>query len=378
MRLIAYCPTSNFRGPASLSPLRCPMTGAPLEYTDLPDFVPAAIDTREMGIWRYSSFLPVVATNQARVTLGEGWTPLIRDEWAGLSLHWKIDALMPTGSYKDRGVCVMVNWLKGLGYEVLVDDSSGNAGASLACYAARAGLRSVIFVPEVAPEPKKAQVSIYGGELVEVPGPRAEATKAAEAMSYNSRDLAYASHAWHPAFLLGQMTVAYEIWEQLGRLVPDWIVAPVGHGGTLLGAWRGFQHLRRSGVTSKLPRLLAVQAEPYTPIYEAFQNHWAEIRPELHMRTITADGITISHPVRWAALLEAIQFSKGTVMAVTEEEVKEAHQGLAARGLFVEPTSATIAAALRKRDGDLIKARDVVVGILTGHGLKRPPMLATP
>ncbi len=148
------------------------MTGAPLEYTDLPDFVPAAIDTREMGIWRYSSFLPVVATNQARVTLGEGWTPLIRDEWAGLSLHWKIDALMPTGSYKDRGVCVMVNWLKGLGYEVLVDDSSGNAGASLACYAARAGLRSVIFVPEVAPEPKKAQVSIYGGELVEVPGPR--------------------------------------------------------------------------------------------------------------------------------------------------------------------------------------------------------------
>ena len=121
--------------------------------------------------------------------------------------------------------------------------------------------------------------------------------------------------------------------------MPDWIVAPVGHGGTLLGAWRGFQHLRRSGVTSKLPRLLAVQAEPYTPIYEAFHNHWTEIRPELHMRTITADGITIGHPVRWAALLEAIQFSKGTVIAMSEEEVKEAHQGLAAHGLFVEPTA---------------------------------------
>jgi threonine synthase len=126
-----------------------------------------------------------------------------------------------------------------------------------------------------------------------------------------------------------------------------------------------------------LPRLLAVQADPYTPIYEAFHNHWAEIRPAVHMRTITADGITISHPVRWAALLEAIQFSKGTVIAVSEEEVKEAHQGLATRGLFVEPTSATIAAALRKREGDLIKPRDMVVGILTGHGLKRPPMLAT-
>lgn len=377
-RLIAYCPTSSFRCPAASSPLRCPLTGAPLEYTDLPDFVPAAIDTREMGIWRYAALLPVVAPSAARVTLGEGWTPLVRDEWAGLPLHWKIDALMPTGSYKDRGICVMVNWLKGLGYQVLADDSSGNAGASLACYAARAGLRSVIFVPQVAPEPKKAQVSVYGGELVEVPGPRAEATKAAEAMTYNSRELAYASHAWHPAFLLGQMTVAWEIWEQLGRQVPDWIVAPVGHGGTLLGAWRGFQHLRRSGVTAKLPRLLAVQAEPYTPICEAFHNQWGEIRPILHMRTISADGITISHPVRWAALLDALQFSKGTVISVDEEEVKEAHLDLAARGLFVEPTSATIAAALRKRGSDLIKPRDVVVGILTGHGLKRPPMSATP
>ncbi len=372
--LIAYCPTSNFRCPAELSPLRCPITGAPLEYNDLPDFVPAAIDTREMGMWRYSAFLPVVRPGQTRVTLGEGWTPLIRDEWAGLPLHWKIDALMPTGSYKDRGICVMVNWLKALGYEVLVDDSSGNAGASLACYAARAGLRSVIFVPEVAPEPKKAQVSIYGGELVEVPGARAEATKAAEAMTYNSRQMAYASHSRHPAFLLGQMTVAWEIWEQLGRTVPDWIVAPVGHGGTLLGAWRGFQHLRRSGITSKLPHLLAVQADPYTPIYDAFHNQWAEIRPAPHMRTIAADGITISHPARWGALLEALQYSKGTVLSVNEEEVVSAHQDLAGRGLFVEPTSATIAAALRKRPGDLIKSRDVVVGILTGHGLKRLPM----
>lgn len=372
--MIAYCPTSSFRCPADYNPLHCPVTGAPLEYNSIPDFVPAAIDSRETGIWRYKAFLPVVREDEARVTLGEGWTPLVADEWADLSLHWKIDALMPTGSYKDRGVSVMVNWLKGLGYEVLVDDSSGNAGASLACYAARGGLRSIIFVPEVAPEPKKAQVSIYGGELVEVPGPRAEATKAAEAMTYNSREMAYASHAWHPAFLLGQMTVAWEIWEQLGRNVPDWIVAPVGHGGTLLGAWRGFQHLRMSGVTDKLPHLLAVQAEPYTPICDAFSNQWKEIRPAYYTRTIAADGITIGHPVRWAALLKAIQFSKGSAIAVNEEEVIQAHLDLAARGLFVEPTSATIAAALRKRPKELIKPDEVVVGILTGHGLKRSPV----
>ena len=287
----AYCPTSKFRCPALEAPLHCPMTGAPLEYSDAPRFAPEAIDPTEIGLWRYAAMLPVVHPGQTRVTLGEGWTPLIHDEWAGLPISWKLDALMPTGSYKDRGVSVMVNWLKGLGYTTLVDDSSGNAGASLACYAGRAGLSSCIFVPTTAPEPKKAQVSIYGGELVEVPGGRAETTKAAEAATYNSRNIAYASHAWHPAFLLGQMTVAWEIWEQLGRVVPDWLVAPTGHGGTLLGAWRGFQHLRSSGVTNKLPKLIAVQATPYTPVYDAFHNDWEQIHPDQHMERISADGI---------------------------------------------------------------------------------------
>ena len=259
---------------------------------------------------------------------------------------------MPTGSYKDRGVCVMVNWLaKGLGYEVLVDDSSGNAGASLACYATRRiGAQSFLY-PRWPLNPRRSSPSTAASWSKCLA--RAEATKAAEAMTYNSRELAYASHAWHPAFLLGQMTVAWEIWEQLGRLVPDWIVAPVGHGGTLLGAWRGFQHLRRSGVTSKLPRLLAVQAEPYTPIYDAFHNHWAEIRPALHMPHDCRRRYYHQPSRALAVLLEAIQFSKGTVIAVNEEEVRLAHQELATRGLFVEPTSATIAAA-HKRDGELI------------------------
>jgi threonine synthase len=353
------------------------MTGAPLEYEELPLFDPASIQTAETGIWRYAAMLPVVSPGEARVTLGEGWTPLIRDEWAGIPVMWKTDALMPTGSYKDRGVCVLVNWLKGLGYETLVDDSSGNAGASLACYAGRAGLQACIFVPVTAPEPKKAQIAVYGGELVEVPGPRSDATKAAEAMAYSSRAMAYASHAWHPAFLLGQMTVAWEIWEQMGGAVPDWLIAPTGHGGTLLGAWRGFQHLRASGITQKLPRLIAVQAEPYTPLYDAFHGDWAEIHPDPHMERISADGIAISYPVRWHALLEAIRYSRGTVMAVTDDEVVAAHRQLAVRGLFVEPTSATIAAAMKRLPANTIKPRETVVGILTGHGLKNPPQVSS-
>ncbi|MFN3983534.1 MAG: pyridoxal-phosphate dependent enzyme, partial [Caldilinea sp.] len=157
--------------------------------------------------------------------------------------------------------------------------------------------------------------------------------------------------------------------------VPDWLVAPAGHGGTLLGAWRGFQHLRVSGVTNRLPRLLAVQAEPYTPLYDAFVSGASAVEPTPHVQTISADGIAISYPVRWRALLDAIRFSRGVAMAVNEREVVAAHTELATRGVFVEPTSATIAAALQKAPKELIRPDELVVGILTGHGLKKPPRL---
>ena len=372
--VIAYCPTSRFRIAAELSPLRCPLTGHPLEYSELPAFHPERIDPQQPGLWRYGSMLPVVSPSSQRVTLGEGWTPLISDEWNRRPVQWKFDAMMPTGSYKDRGVSVMVNWLAGQGAETLVDDSSGNAGASLSCYAGRAGLRATIYVPQSAPEPKKEQIAVYGGELVEVPGPRSQCAIAAENATRGNREMAYASHAWHPAFLLGMMTLAWEIWEQRGRSVPDWIVAPVGNGGLMLGLWRGFQHLHKSGVVDKEPRLLAVQAEPFTPVHDAFtrgDDAGADEGPLL-LETIIADGIAISRPVRGAAVAEAVRQSGGATVAVSAAELKRAHDRLARRGLFVEPTSATVAAALLKV-GALIAARDEVVAVLTGHGLKRPP-----
>ncbi|MBX3011783.1 MAG: threonine synthase [Caldilineaceae bacterium] len=372
--LIAYCPSSSFQITAELSPLRCPVSGQPLEYREIPTFSAARIDEERQGLWRYAAMLPVFKAGQRPVTLGEGWTPLISDRWANRSVHWKMDAWMPTGSYKDRGVSVMVNWFVGQGAEGLVDDSSGNAGASIACYAARAGLRSTIYVPASAPEPKKAQIAVYGGELVEVPGPRDLATRAAEAATQHSRETVYASHAWHPAFLLGQMTCAWEIWEQLGNNVPEWVVAPAGHGGLLLGVYRGFQHLMASGLINRLPRLVAVQAEPYTPIYDAFHNQSDTIEGGPRIERISADGIAISYPVRGQALIEAIRQSKGTVVAVSDEEVLTTQQQLAERGIFVEPTSATVAVAIDQLTGEFGET-EKVVGILTGHGLKNPPKI---
>lgn len=373
--MIAYCPYSTFRVTAALAPLRCPLTGHPLEFTDLPLFDAQAIDTGAAGLWRYAAMLPVLRAGATRISLGEGWTPLIPDQWAGLPVHWKLDTLMPTGSYKDRGVSVMVNWLAGLGARIVVDDSSGNAGASLACYAGRAGLTARIYVPESAPEPKRAQIAVYGAELVEVQGPRNMATRAAETDTRTSKEIAYASHAWNPAFLLGQMTCAWEIWEQLGQRVPNWLVAPVGNGGLLLGTWRGFQHLFQSGVIDHLPRLVAVQAEPYTPVFDAFQADRDEIQPNPRVERISADGIAISYPVHATSVLRAVRQSKGVVVAIEEVDVRRHQEKLAERGLFVEPTSATVAAALEKVRA-MVGANETIVAILTGHGLKNPPKLS--
>ncbi len=369
--MIAYCPSSHFAAPAEESPLRCPVTGEPLEFRGHPLFDPGAIDPALPGHWRYRAMLPVVPAGRAPITLGEGWTPLIEDVWEGLPVSWKFDALMPSGSYKDRGISVMINWLVRQGVRTVMDDSSGNAGASLACYAARAGLLARIFVPAYAPEPKKAQIAVYGAELIEVSGTRSAATEAAEAAQRG--DAVYASHAWHPACLMGFMTAAWEIWEQLHRRVPDWFVAPVGYGGILLGAWRGFQHLRASGVTDGLPRLVAVQARPITPIVDAFhagldqvpRRSWAPPSP-------LADGIAVERPVRGRSILAALRQSGGTAVAVTDEEILTAQEKLARRGLFVEPTSASVAAALTHLRGTFARG-ETVVAVLTGLGLKKLP-----
>lgn len=373
--MIAYCPTSNFRAQAEFSTLRCPNTNEPLEYTDLPPFDPNAIDPTQMGLWRYAAMLPVVAPDRERISLGEGWTPLIADRWQGVSLYWKMESLMPTGSYKDRGFSVLINWLLGLNASLVVEDSSGNAGASLACYAARAKLQACVYVPSTAAAPKKAQIAVYGAELVEVPGPREAATAAAVAATRLNKGTRYASHALQPAYLLGQMTCAWEIWEQLGRRAPDWYIAPAGQGGQLLSVWRGFQQLHKAGLIDRLPRLAAVQAEPFTPIFDAFHNGQNRATtPCAPLGQNSADGIAITHPLRSVTVLTALRRSGGTVISVTEEELMDAQMELAGQGIYVEPTSATVAAAIEKLRPSL-QSTQTVVAVLTGSGLKKTPTI---
>ena len=345
----------------------CPC-GGPREVIDLPDFVPDAVDSSQPGLWRYRAMLPPVPASGV-VTLGEGFTPLIQGEWDGVDVFWKLESLNPTGAFKDRGTALMISDVLARGADHVVEDSSGNAGASLAAYAARAGIHAHVFVPAHASLVKQAQIAVYGAELVQVPGPRIETTRAAERAI--TTDAVYASHVWHPLALVGLATTAWEIWEQLGGRGPDWFVTPVGHGTLLLGVWRGFQKLHAAGLIDRMPRLVAVQSERCSPIAQAMAEGREEAEAVFPQMTV-AEGIAIVKPVRSRSLLEALRESGGLTPVAREREIEQVQTRLARAGIFVEPTSAAAVAVLPAIHPRIVPGETVVVA-LTGSGLKSLP-----
>ncbi len=336
-----------------------------MEWADLPPFSPDEIDPEMPGLWRYHRFFPTM--DEEPLTLGEGWTPLVSIPGLGENVHFKLEFLAPTGSFKDRGVALVVNRLAQFGVWEIVDDSSGNAGASVAAYSALAGIRAHICVPSYAPEGKKAQIAAFGADLVLVDGPRPAATR--EAMGIADRGVFYASHAWVPINLVGQQTAAFEMWEQLGRRAPDWVIVPVGQGTLLLGLYRGFGRLLDSGLIERMPRLVAVQAKKIPPVVEAFEAGDEEVDGVDPGYTV-ADGIAITKPVRGSVILKALRETGGDAIAVDEEEIVSAKVRLAHNGVFVETTSAAPVAALEHLMDRIGKDETVVIP-LTGTGLKQ-------
>lgn len=343
---------------------RCATCGGPLELTSLPSFAPAAIDTSTHSLWRYRAMLPPV--NEASVSMGEGWTPLVEVTLFGQRMLCKLEYFSPTGSYKDRGMAVMVAALKNHGVTEVMDDSSGNAGASLAAYAARAGLQARIFVPAHAAPAKKRQIAVYGARLEIVAGPRSAAARAAERAA---AQVPYASHAHSPYNLAGLETIAWEVWEQLGRRPPATMVLPVGQGTLLLGAYFGFKRLAEAGLIEWMPRLIGVQAEACAPVFHAWQAGLDEVPPVEEGETV-AEGVRISGPLRGRTLLAALRETGGEAVAVGEAEINEAQDLLARHGLYVEPTSAVAVAGLGQVSHRLPEGE--VVLVLTGSGLKTP------
>ena len=307
-----------------------------LEYEKKPlDFSATAV-ARRHSLWKYIDALPFDQDDvwQA-VTLGEGGTPLIsigRNVWA------KADYYMPTLSFKDRGAVTLIAMAKKLGVKRVVADSSGNAGTAIAAYAARAGIACDVFVPASTSDKKIKQIEAHGAAIHKIPGTREDTAAAAIAMVEEEK-LFYASHIYNPFFWEGTKTYFYEVFEELGGVMPEAFVVPVGNGTLLLGAYIAFQELLAWGLIDKFPRILAVQAERCAPILQAFQRCEAAVAPVENEGTL-AEGIAIAAPARGAEILHAVRATGGDIIGVSEAGIAQARAGLAAQGIYVEITSA--------------------------------------
>ena len=284
-----------------------------------------------------------------------------------LGVLMKMEFLMPSGSFKDRGTAVMLNYLKQTGVTDILEDSSGNAGSSVATYGAFLGFSCRIFVPESAPTGKKVQMAALGSDVVSVSGSRDDVAVAARK---EAKQRFYAGHNLQPFFLEGTKTLAFEIWEQLGFDVPDAIVIPMGQGSNVMGCHIGFNELLRAGIIDRVPRLYGIQAENAAPYHAAWVAK-SDVAVPIDAKPTIADGIAASKPVRLTEVLAALRETKGATIAVSEEDICDALRVLAQTGFFVEPTTAAGAAGLSRLMADgVIGAREKVVLILTGSGLK--------
>ncbi len=347
---------------------RCACGGA-WELAQIPPFEKRKVDKKDYSIWRYGDLLGLDITSPIK-RMGVGWTPLVPMQLFDKKVHFKLEFLAPSGSFKDRGVNTMINQFVQMGVDIVVEDSSGNAGASVAAHAARFGIQAKIFVPAYASYAKQHQIKIYGASVIQVPGPRKAAEEAAQ--SAIEAKAAYASHAYNPAYLAGQITAAYELWEQLGEKVPDWILCPVAQGGQYLGLWFGFKNLMQAGLIDHLPRLVAVQAAKIAPIHRAWIGGLDHIPPIEGSEATLAEGVAISGPVRDKRILEALHETRGKTLAITEDEILDAQKIAAYLGYYIEPTSALTIAGLNQMV-DEISTKETVILTLTGSGLKGAP-----
>lgn len=323
------------------------------------------IDSSERSVWRYAKAIAVERSHA--VSLGEGCTPLLRRSWQGVPVQFKLEFMMPTGSFKDRGMTVMVSYLKSRGIGHVLEDSSGNAGASLSAYAAAAGMRCRILVPETASYPKIAQIAACGADVVTVRGSRQDVADAAWRMS---SEIFYASHNWQPFFVEGTKTLAYELWESLGFQAPDNVVTPLGYGSNVLGLERGFDELLRNGEIKRMPRIFGVQAANCAPCHATWQSG-GEMPVPVTVTPTIAEGIASSQPTRLREVVRGVRRSGGAIAAVSEAEIVAALGALARMGLYVEPTCAAAAAGLTQwLASGVIRADETTVVVLTGSGLK--------
>ena len=358
-----HCVICGETYPEDSLPYRCPECGGIYDFSSPLSYTPISSTGRDKApLERFLPSFPLPPGTSFQ-SIGEGNTPLIDMDVDGSQIFLKCEHLNPTGSFKDRGTAVLVSALSAVGVREAVEDSSGNAGASFAAYAARAGIQAKVFIPDYASGPKCRQIEAYGAEIVRVPGPRSAASEAVQKEA--ARGVVYASHAYLPHGLAGMATLAYELYEQLGT-VPGSVIMPVGQGSLLLGVYRGFNAMLDAGVIVRIPQIVGVQALACAPLHARFTAGLEALEGVREGETI-AEGIRIFRPHRADVIMDAVNASVGKIIAVDEGAIRSGYAALGRVGVFVEPTSAVVWPALLEA---LDALRRPVVAVLTGSGFK--------
>jgi threonine synthase len=326
------------------------------------------------GVWRFRELLPPVAREHV-VTRCEGSTPLYDAPrvaaWAGVdALLLKHEGENPTGSFKDRGMSVGVSAARRLGMARVACASTGNTSASMASYAATAGMEALVFIPagKIA-YGKLAQALAYGARTVQIEGDFDDAMRMVERVC--ARDGVYLLNSVNPFRIEGQKAIAFELLQDLGWEVPDWIVVPGGNLGNSSALAKGLVELHGLGIIPRLPRLAVVQAEGASPLYAAWKEG-RDVVPVAGAETL-ATAIRIGDPVSWRKSLRGIAATDGVVERVSDQEIMDAKARVDAAGIGAEPASCATVAGLRKLAAAGTIGRDErICAVLTGHLLKDP------
>ncbi|MFE1952746.1 threonine synthase [Streptomyces sp. NPDC059524] len=356
-----YCSADGTRVPAASLDWCCPLCRGPLDLDYAPTPAPLkSLAGRTGSLWRYAECLPLPTPD---CTLGEGRTPVVP---LSDSISAKLDFLMPTLSFKDRGAVMLAALAARLRPERVIADSSGNAGTAIAAYCARARLPCSVYVPEGTSPKKLEQIGAHGARLEIVPGDR-EATARAAREAADEPGVFYASHVYNPYFLHGTKTYVHELWEDLGGRLPDVLVVPVGNGTLLLGAALAVRELHGAGLIDRRPALHAVQAAAVSPLADAWRAGADGLLSIPPQAPTFAEGIAIPNPPRARQILRAVRESGGAFHTVTEDQIRHAQLDLASQGLYVESTGVACWAAARETIP--LEGRTAVVP-LCGAGLK--------
>ncbi|WEU40710.1 MAG: threonine synthase [Candidatus Odinarchaeum yellowstonii] len=329
------------------------------------------------SFWRYASLLPEVK-QEFRISLGEGRTPLFKaSRFASIlglnNLFLKDESRNPTNSFRDRAASLLVSHALSLNFREVVCASNGNLGAALAAYCARANIKGTIVVPRRVDIGKLAQMKMYGANII-YNGETVDEAIRFVIEKFVGENFYPATSGLNPLIIEAQKTIAYEIVEQIG--VPDYVVVPVGDGGSIYSLWKGFKEFYELGLSFKLPKMIGVQSSTCSPIVQAFERN-SRIKRFEDGSTI-ALAILVLEPLNGELALSAIKESAGLALSVSDKEITEAQRILALEeGVYAETASCAAIAAVKKlSESGFLSKDDNITCIITGSGLKDQYLIA--